>query len=76
MSHKIFAHGLDTIYHVTIEPGFIAKLFGAKTRVERFKNGGSTFMFGGGTVYVAEDGSDLSNGSKIGKAIDKWKKRF
>lgn len=67
---------IGTIYHVTIEPGFIAKLFGAKTRVERFKNGGSTYWLGGGTVYVAEDGSNLPNGSQIAVSIDKWKKRF
>ncbi len=64
------------IYYVTIEPGFIARLFGAKTRVERFRDGGRTYWFGGGTVYSAEDGSDLPNGSKIAISIDNWRRRF
>ena len=33
-------------------------------------------MFGGGTVYIREDGETTGNGSYIGDSIDKWRRAF
>ena len=67
---------IDRIYHVTMEPGFFGRLFGAKTKIERFKDSGYEFTFGGGTVYIREDGEHLGNYTNIGTSIDKWKRKF
>lgn len=67
---------IDRIYHVTMEPGFFERLFGVKTRVDRFMDSHKTFVFGGGTVYIREDGEELGNTSYVGNSIDKWRRRF
>jgi hypothetical protein len=64
------------IYCVTLAPNFIEKFFGVKERVEKFKDTGSEYWSGGGIVYVNQDGEHLGNGSSIGEAIDKWRRRF
>ena len=64
------------VYHITLEPDWFGKLFGVESRVERYKDDGSTFVFGGGNVYLKEDGTQLSNSSWIGEEIDKFRRRF
>jgi hypothetical protein len=56
---------IDRIYHVTMEPGFLSRLFGAKTKTERFKDSGNIYTFGGGTVYIRENGEKLGNNTYI-----------
>lgn len=64
------------IYRVTLVPTFLEKLFGIKEKVRRFKDDGSTYRFGGGTVYINEDGENLGPNHSIGEAIDKWRRKF
>lgn len=67
---------IDFAYHVTLTPNWFEKLFGRKEKIMKFKDSGSEYMFGGGTIYTREDGERTSNGSKIGVAIDKWRRAF
>ena len=71
---KIEKH--DYVYHVTLTPNLIEKLFGVKEKVSKFRDNGSTYRFGSGTVYVRSDGEKTENGSYIGEAIDKWRNSF
>lgn len=64
------------IYLVTLTPNFIEKLFGKKEKVDRFRMSDSTYMFGGGAIYIRQDGERTGNGSYIGEAIDKWRRKF
>ena len=66
----------DNIYHVTLTPNWFEKLFGIKEKVNRFKEKGTSYVFGGGNVYIRSDGKETKNGSKIGKAIDRWGLKF
>lgn len=67
---------IDGIYHVTITPTWIERIFGLKEKVMKFKPKGATFVFGGGEVYIRSDGEETGNGSYIGEALDKFRKRF
>jgi len=63
-------------YHVTLIPNRIEEFFGKKKQVMRFKDSGRRYTFGGGTVYIRDDGEQTYNGSKIGESIDKWRNSF
>ena len=64
------------IYHVTIRPNLITRLFGGKEKVFKLKDCGREYVFGGQTVYINEKGEKIGNCSKIGEAIDNWRRRF
>jgi len=68
------------IYTLTFEPNFIERLFNIKKKIKRYKDTLSTYTFGGGHVYVDEDGRDLGNnfgyGSNIREKIDRWRNKF
>lgn len=66
----------DLSYHVTFVPNALEKLFGVKPKTVKYKNSGSTFMCGGGTVFLREDGKKLSNGDWVGEAIDIFRNKF
>ena len=64
------------IYKVTFTPYWLGRLFGRKEKTRRYKDDGTTFVFGGGTVYIREDGSKTTNSNRVGIAIDKWRRKF
>lgn len=68
------------IYLVTREPNFIERVFGVKPRVDKYKDTGNTYTFGGGHVYVDQKGNELGNGLGYGsdtrEVIDCWRRRF
>ena len=64
------------IYHVTLKPNLISRLFGAKEKVIKLKDSGRVYTFGGQTVYINEKGEKIGNWSNIGEAIDNWRRRF
>ena len=66
----------DFIYHVTFEPNWIEGIFGVKPKTERYRASDSRYVFGGGTVYIREDGEKCGNHSYVGDAIDKWRRKF
>ena len=65
-----------SVYEVTFQPNWLEKLFGVVEKQKEYRNSGSTYSFGGGTVYIDKDGNYLSNGSYIGESIDKWRRQF
>jgi len=67
---------INGVFNVTLVPNLLESLFGIKEKVSRFRTDGTTFVFGGGTSYIREDGETTGNGSYIGEAIDKWRRRF
>lgn len=66
----------DGIYYVTLIPNFFERIFNFKEKVEKYKETGMTYTFGGGTVYIKDDGTKTSNGDKVGEAIDKWNRAW
>lgn len=64
------------IYVVTLEPSWLGKLFGKKREQLRIKDTGNTFTYGGGSVYLLQNGMELLNHSKIGTAVDQWKRQW
>lgn len=64
------------LYHVTLKPNWLEKLFGVKEKTWTFKDNYSTYRFGGGSVYIRSDGEKTGNGSYIGESIDKWRRKF
>lgn len=63
-------------YLVTLTPYLIERFFGIKERVEKYKDTDSTYTFGGGHIYVNQEGDSTKNGSYIGESIDKWRRKF
>lgn len=68
------------VYIVTREPSFIERFFGVKKRVDKYKNTGHHYTFGGGSIYVDQEGRELGNslgyGSSTREAIDCWRRSF
>lgn len=67
---------INGIFHVTFIPNKIEKFFGVKEQIKKYKATCSTYMLGGGTVYVAENGEKLSNGHWVAESIDRWRNSF
>ncbi len=68
---------IDNIYHVTLKRNWLERLFGFKPEeVIRYKMTFSTYVFGGGTIYLKEDGERTGNGDYVAEEIDKWRRRF
>lgn len=63
-------------YEVTFVPNWLEKIFGVKSKVKKFKPTGNTYAYGGGNIYLSEDGSPLENGNWIAVSIDQWKNKF
>lgn len=63
-------------YEVTFAPNWFEKLLGYKEKTKKYRNTGDEYTFGGGKVYIKEDGSILSNGNWIGEAIDNFRRKF
>lgn len=68
------------IYTVTFTPNWWERLFGYKEKSNKYKDTYLTYTYGGGHVYVNQEGKELSNthgyGSDIRRAIDNWRRRF
>lgn len=61
------------IYSVELVPNFFERLIGIKPKTVEYKDTYSTFTYGGGSVYIREDGYRTGNGDWIPEAIDKWR---
>ena len=66
----------DFYYKVTFEPNWIERIFGVNEKTVRYRASDSTYVFGGGTVYIREDGEKCGNHSYVGDEIDKWRRKF
>jgi hypothetical protein len=64
------------IYEVTLTPNWLERIFNFKEKVNQYKDTGSTYTFGGGTVYVDRKGRRLDNGHWIAEAIDRYRKSW
>jgi len=64
------------VYNVTLIPNWLEKLFGVKEKTVKYKDSGSSYICGGGTIYVKQDGNRTSNGEWIAEEIDKWRRAF
>lgn len=64
------------IFLVTFTPNIIENWVGIKSKTEKFKDIGSVYLFGNGTVYINQLGDKIGNGNRIGVAIDKWRRAF
>lgn len=64
------------IFTVTFTPNKLEKFLGVEEKIRRFKETGNYYPYGGGDVYLNEEGKKLGNGNWIGESIDKWKRRF
>lgn len=63
-------------YDVTLVPNWFEKQLGVPTEVRRYKASSRTYTYGGGAIYICEDGGELENGNWIAVAIDKWRRKF
>lgn len=64
------------VYEVTFKPNWLEKLFGVKEKVKEYKDSGSIYICGGASEYIDKDGNSLGNFTKIGEAIDKWRRAW
>ena len=68
--------GTYLVYEVVFRPNWIEKIFGVKEKIKKFKDTGKTYVFGGQSVYIDENGDELGNYSYISESIDRWKRRW
>lgn len=66
----------SSIYVVTFQPNWLEKLLGFEEKQKEYKDTDETYVFGDGNVYLSNDGKILVNGSRIGKVIDKWRRKW
>lgn len=67
----------STVYQVTFVPTWFERVICKKTETtEKYKDNGSTYVFGGGHVYINQRGYELGYSSHIGKAIDAWRLKW
>lgn len=64
------------IYIITLAPNAIERFFGLKETTMRIKETYSSYSFGGGNVYIYENGKKLGNGHWIGEYLDNWQRKF
>jgi len=64
------------VFIITLKPNFIERLFGFTQKEIRIKNTYDTYYYGGGFVYIREDGHKLGNDNWIGRALDNYQRRF
>ena len=64
------------VYTVTLSPNWFEKLFGRKEKIIKVKRDITSRYLFGGNVYILKNGNELGLCSKIGQAIDKWKKSW
>ena len=68
--------GKANIYIVTLVPWWIERVFGVKKQCREYRGTGNTYVFGGGYVYVDKKGVELPPDSRIGIAIDQYRRSF
>jgi len=64
------------IFTVTLSPNWLERLFMRKERIVKYKRTWSTFVLGGGNVYVNQKGEKVSNWDWIGQALDNHIRKF
>lgn len=64
------------IWTLTFKPSIIEKIFGVKEKQKSYKETNRKYTFGGGTIYVTQDGRDTDNGDWVAEAIDRKKRSF
>jgi len=64
------------IYELDIKYNWLERLFGSKSGKYKFKETDSIFTFGGGHVYIDEEGEKLTNFDKRGEYMDRWKRKL
>jgi hypothetical protein len=67
----------DNIYEVTKEPNIIEKIFGFKTRIDKYKYIGRTYQsIPSIRVYVNQNGKILGPVHRMTDALENWRRRF
>jgi len=64
------------IFEVTLTPSWIERLFGKKEQTIKVKSTDERYVFGGGNVYIYQNGEELGNHNYIGEDIDQYLKRW
>lgn len=67
---------IDYIYIVVLTPNWLEKLFGVKDKIVKLRDTDCTYTFGGGRIYLFEDGTRTDNGDYIAEEIDKWRRAW
>lgn len=68
---------INGIHHVTKEPNWLQKLFGVKTKVERYKTKGEVFhYFTQFNVFYRSDGSIVSPTDNMCKVLNNFENSF
>lgn len=60
------------VYQVTWQPNWFECLLNYGPKKRLFFNTGATYVFGGGSIFVDEDGDGVSNGHPIQVSIDRF----
>lgn len=60
---------------VTFTPGWFGKLFGRKEKKIQYRQNGYYFQFGGGDVWVSEQGDKVTNMSTLHDALEKHRRK-
>ena len=67
---------INKVYHVTLKPNFIGRIFGKTEKVIKLKDYGTKYSCGGQTVYINQEGKKIGNYSPIAEAVDNWRRKF
>jgi hypothetical protein len=62
-------------YIVELEPNRLERIFGKKPGSIKLKDSGDSYMFGGQTIYIDEEGNKSGNGNWIAVELDKWRRK-
>jgi len=63
-------------YEVTLIPNWFERLLGIKPKIKYFKETFYTYTFGGGNLYIDEEGRQTKNGYYIAEEIDRFKRKI
>ena len=67
----------ENIFTVTKSPNMLQRIFGLKTKVEKYKDTGNTYRyFDNIRAYVNQKGQVLGFSHKITTAIEDWRRSF
>lgn len=67
----------DNIFIVTKIPNLLERIFGFKTKVEKYKDTGDTYLYAKDTkIYVNQKGEILGILHKMTKVLENWRRSF
>ena len=66
----------NILYSVTFKPCWLQRMFGMGEVTKEYTDIGGVYTKGGGHAYINSNGRQLLPTSKVGKAIDKHRKRL